>query len=141
MLTVLLRGQQSQVDFGPSRLRPDATIALDGDVGHGWLIGEVNPTTALSDGSMRTRGPNATILNTLALVKVLTPKYKEILAEAGEELPESLDASLLPEIPKAEKPAEAPGCRGARWLTTRRLRRRRGAAEAEAPDRGPTSRG
>ena len=112
VVTALLRGSKGQVDFGPSRLRPDVTLAMDADTAHGWLLGEVNPTTALGDGRMKTRGPSANVLAVLALIKVLAPRYQALVAEAGDELPESLDASLLPEpvrVAKAEAvaPAEA----------------------------------
>ncbi len=97
-------GEAGAVALGPSKLNPDVIVRLDGDTAHGWLSGDLNPTVALSKGSMRATGDIERILRLVPIAPALMDQYKAVVENGGrvtEALPE-------PEAPTAPEEAQAP---------------------------------
>jgi putative sterol carrier protein len=55
-------GKAPRVELGDSRMRPDVVLAMDAEVGHALLHGEVSPTVALARGDVRLKGNVAKVL-------------------------------------------------------------------------------
>ncbi len=68
--------QPAEVEFGESKLRPAAILAMPGDVAQGFWLGEVNIITALAQEKMKAQGPVAVILKLVPLVNVVAPLYR-----------------------------------------------------------------
>ncbi len=68
--------QPIEVEFGESKLRPAAILAMPGDTAQGFWLGEVNIITALAKGKMKAQGPVAVILKLVPLVNVVAPLYR-----------------------------------------------------------------
>ncbi len=68
--------QPAEVEFGESKLRPAAILAMPGDTAQGFWLGEVNIITALAKGKMKAQGPVAVILKLVPLVNVVAPLYR-----------------------------------------------------------------
>jgi hypothetical protein len=79
----MLDGQESQVDFGETRMEPEVVMTMEADTAHRFWLGKVNVTVALARGQMRAKGPVAKILKLVPLVKPVFPRYRGMLAEAG----------------------------------------------------------
>ena len=84
-ITLKLEADQPiEVEFGESKLRPAAILAMPGDTAQGFWLGEVNIITALAQGKMKAQGPVAVILKLVPLVNVVAPLYR-IQQEGGAE--------------------------------------------------------
>ena len=82
-ITMKLEADQPiEVEFGESKLRPAAILAMPGDTAQGFWLGEVNIITALAQGKMKAQGPVAVILKLVPLVNVVAPLYR-IQQEGG----------------------------------------------------------
>jgi len=68
--------QPAEVEFGESKLRPAAILAMPGDTAQGFWLGETNIITALAQGKMKAQGPVAVILKLVPLVNVVAPLYR-----------------------------------------------------------------
>ena len=82
--------QPAEVEFGESKLRPAAILAMPGDVAQGFWLGEVNIITALAQEKMKAQGPVAVILKLVPLVNVVAPLYRAqqeggVVSEVAEE--------------------------------------------------------
>jgi hypothetical protein len=82
--------QPAEVEFGESKLRPAAILAMPGDVAQGFWLGEVNIITALAQEKMKAQGPVAVILKLVPLVNVVAPLYRAqqeggVVGEVAEE--------------------------------------------------------
>src|SRR5690349_1604681 len=53
----LADGEPARVDFGPSDLVPEVTLAMDADVAHEFWIGDLNVGVALARGQIVATGP------------------------------------------------------------------------------------
>jgi putative sterol carrier protein len=83
-ITVKMKdGEEGRVDFGPSDLDPEITMAMEADTAHKFWLGKVNVTMALARGQMKAKGPVAKILKLVPLVKPVFPLYQKMLEEAG----------------------------------------------------------
>jgi putative sterol carrier protein len=76
--------QPIEVEFGESKLRPAAILAMPGDTAQGFWLGEVNIITALAQGKMKAQGPVAVILKLVPLVNVVAPLYRAQQEGGGE---------------------------------------------------------
>jgi hypothetical protein len=65
-----------EVEFGESKLRPAAILAMPGDTAQGFWLGEINIITALAQAKMKAQGPVAVILKLVPLVNVVAPLYR-----------------------------------------------------------------
>ena len=79
----LLDGEDGQVDFGETALKPEVVMTMDADTAHRFWLGDVNVTVALARGQMKAKGPVAKILKLVPLVKPVFPRYRTLLADAG----------------------------------------------------------
>lgn len=85
-ITLKLEADQPiEVEFGESKLRPAAILAMPGDTAQGFWLGEINIITALAQGKMKAQGPVAVILKLVPLVNVVAPLYR-IQQEGGGEI-------------------------------------------------------
>ena len=76
-ITLKLEADQPiEVEFGESKLRPAAILAMPGDTAQGFWLGETNIITALAQGKMKAQGPVAVILKLVPLVNVVAPLYR-----------------------------------------------------------------
>jgi len=76
-ITMKLEADQPiEVEFGESKLRPAAILAMPGDTAQGFWLGEVNIITALAQSKMKAQGPVAVILKLVPLVNVVAPLYR-----------------------------------------------------------------
>jgi hypothetical protein len=83
---ITLRLQEDQpgdVDFGPSSMEPEVTMAMAADVAHRFWLGEVNVTVALARGEITAKGPVAKILKLVPLAKPIFPRYRAQLEAQG----------------------------------------------------------
>ena len=81
-ITVKMKdGEEGQVDFGPTDMKPEIVMAMDADTAHKFWLGKVNVTMALAKGQMKAKGPVAKILKLVPLVKPVFPRYKEMLEQ------------------------------------------------------------
>ena len=69
-----------RVDFGDSDQEPEVVIAMDADVAHGYLVGEVDMTVALARGQIVAEGPVTKILAVLPAFERLLPRYRELVS-------------------------------------------------------------
>lgn len=76
-------GAPVRVDFGPSEQEPEVVIAMDADVAHSYLLGEVDMTVALARGQMTAEGPVTKILAVLPVFEPLLPRYRAIVSPAN----------------------------------------------------------
>jgi hypothetical protein len=67
------------VDFGPSEQEPEVVIAMDADVAHSYLLGELDMTVALARGQMTAEGPVTKILAVLPIFEPLLPRYRALV--------------------------------------------------------------
>jgi putative sterol carrier protein len=79
----LLDGEDGQVDFGETALKPEVVMTMDADTAHRFWLGDVNVTVALARGQMKAKGPVAKILKLVPLVKPVFPRYRTLLTDAG----------------------------------------------------------
>jgi hypothetical protein len=79
----LEHGCAAKVEFGPSKMKPDVTMAMDADVAHGFWLGEVNVALALTRGQIVATGPVDRILRLVPLARKATPFYHRLLAARG----------------------------------------------------------
>lgn len=79
----LVRGEEPEVDEGPSDLDPEVVMTMDADVAHRFWLGRVNPTVALATGQMRASGPVMKLLRLAPAVRPAFPRYRRLLEEAG----------------------------------------------------------
>jgi len=110
-ITMKLEADQPiEVEFGESKLRPAAILAMPGDTAQGFWLGEVNIITALAQSKMKAQGPVAVILKLVPLVNVVAPLYRiqqeggaasEVVAE--EEIVAEEEVSADEEISAAEE--------------------------------------
>ncbi len=76
-ITLKLEADQPiEVEFGESKLRPAAILAMPGDTAQGFWLGETNIITALAQSKMKAQGPVAVILKLVPLVNVVAPLYR-----------------------------------------------------------------
>ncbi len=76
-ITMKLEADQPvEVEFGESKLRPAAILAMPGDTAQGFWLGEINIITALAQSKMKAQGPVAVILKLVPLVNVVAPLYR-----------------------------------------------------------------
>ena len=87
--------QPAEVEFGESKLRPAAILAMPGDVAQGFWLGEVNIITALAQEKMKAQGPVAVILKLVPLVNVVAPLYRA-----------QQEGGVVSEVVEAEEVAE-----------------------------------
>jgi hypothetical protein len=73
-----------EVEFGESKLRPAAILAMPGDTAQGFWLGEINIITALAQAKMKAQGPVAVILKLVPLVNVVAPLYRAQQEGGGE---------------------------------------------------------
>ncbi|CAB4346245.1 unannotated protein [freshwater metagenome] len=86
-ITMKLEADQPvEVEFGESKLRPAAILAMPGDTAQGFWLGEINIITALAQSKMKAQGPVAVILKLVPLVNVVAPLYR--LQQEGGGVPE-----------------------------------------------------
>jgi len=118
--------QPAEVEFGESKLRPAAILAMPGDTAQGFWLGETNIITALAQGKMKAQGPVAVILKLVPLVNVVAPLYRlqqegggvtEVVAEeeivAEEELVATEDEAVEAEaVAEDEVDAETEAAEG-----------------------------
>ena len=84
VITVRLQeGQPGDVDFGPSEMEPEVTMAMAADTAHRFWLGGVNVTVALARGEIKANGPVAKILRLVPLAKPVFPRYKAQLEAQG----------------------------------------------------------
>jgi putative sterol carrier protein len=82
MITVKMKdGEDGQVDFGPTDMKPEIVMAMEADTAHKFWLGKVNVTMALAKGQMKAKGPVAKILKLVPLVKPVFPRYQKMLEE------------------------------------------------------------
>jgi xanthine/CO dehydrogenase XdhC/CoxF family maturation factor len=72
-------GGPVRVDFGPSDQEPEVVIAMDADVAHQYLLGEVDLTVALARGQVLAEGPVTKILAVLPVFEPLLPRYRALV--------------------------------------------------------------
>ena len=77
--------EPAQVDLGETTLQPEVVLQLDADTAHRFWLGQVNVAVALARGDIRARGPVASILKLVPLVKPGFPRYRTQLEAAGRE--------------------------------------------------------
>jgi len=133
-VTLTVRAQEDPVlAFGKTSLRPDVVLAMDADVGHAYFLGEVNPTVALGDGRIKTRGAIDKTLAALALIKLLAPRYQALISDHDGELPPPLAPTPrpLPADPAAKAAPPAPAPEGSAG----------GEGDAALPVEGPSGEG
>jgi hypothetical protein len=102
-ITLKLEADQPiEVEFGESKLRPAAILAMPGDTAQGFWLGETNIITALAQSKMKAQGPVAVILKLVPLVNVVAPLYRlqqeggaasEVVAEEEIVAEEELEAA------------------------------------------------
>ena len=73
-------GAPVRVDFGPSDREPEVLIAMDADVAHSYMLGELDLTVALARGQVRAEGPVTKILTVLPVFEPLLPRYRELVS-------------------------------------------------------------
>jgi putative sterol carrier protein len=102
-------GKAPRVELGDSRMRPDVVLAMDAEVGHALLHGELSPTVALARGDVRLKGNVAKVLR----VVPVTVGAHEVEADqpveatvAGQE-PEPVEAAAEGQPEAGEAQAEA----------------------------------
>jgi len=108
-------GKPPRIELGSSSLRPDVVLAMDADVGHALLHGELNATLAFSRGDVRTKGSVAKVLRvvpaTVGAHEVEADSPVEVAAVAPGP-PPGAAPEAEPEPPAVEPeldaPAEAP---------------------------------
>ena len=84
-ITLKLEADQPiEVEFGESKLRPAAILAMPGDTAQGFWLGETNIITALAQSKMKAQGPVAVILKLVPLVNVVAPLYRAQQEGGGE---------------------------------------------------------
>ncbi len=86
------RKQPPETLFGPAALRPDLDIALEGDILHRILLGELSITKALGARQLQVRGP---VWKARALADIFRRSqtvYPRVLADHGV-APQSRDAA------------------------------------------------
>ncbi|MEI6793050.1 MAG: hypothetical protein WCK97_07415 [Actinomycetes bacterium] len=98
--------QPIEVEFGESKLRPAAILAMPGDTAQGFWLGEVNIITALAKGKMKAQGPVAVILKLVPLVNVVAPLYR-LQQEGGVATDEEVAPGAEEVAVEAEIEAEA----------------------------------
>jgi hypothetical protein len=79
----LADGEPARVDFGPSDLVPEVTLAMDADVAHEFWTGELNVGVALARGQIVATGPVEKILRLVPLATRVIPRYRRLLASQG----------------------------------------------------------
>ena len=99
--------QPAEVEFGESKLRPAAILAMPGDVAQGFWLGEVNIITALAQEKMKAQGPVAVILKLVPLVNVVAPLYRaqQEGGVVGEVVEEEAVAEVEVEVAAVEEEA------------------------------------
>jgi len=111
-------GKRARIDLGDTKLRPDVVLAMDADVGHALLTGELHPTIALARGDVRTKGSVNKVLRVIPvtvgaheveadLEPEPEPVEPEAAAEAVPEAPVEPVADAEPEPGPVDPPAEA----------------------------------
>ena len=92
----------TKVELGETKLEPDIVFALEADVAHELLNGELNLTSALSSGAIATKGPVTKVLKLLPVTLSLSeaPAVETPAPEPETPAPE-------PEIAEAAEAAEA----------------------------------
>lgn len=83
-ITVALR-DDFQVEFGPSDLKPDITMAMTADVADRFWRGDYNLTVGLAKGQVKAKGPIGKILRLIPLTKPMFPMYRAKIAELDSE--------------------------------------------------------
>lgn len=83
VITVKMMPGDPQVDCGPTDMEPEVTMTMDADTAHKFWLGKVNATVALARGQMKSKGPVAKILKLLPITKMIFPRYKKMLEDAG----------------------------------------------------------
>lgn len=99
--------QPAEVEFGESKLRPAAILAMPGDTAQGFWLGETNIITALAQGKMKAQGPVAVILKLVPLVNVVAPLYRiQQEGGAGSAAPADEEVAAEEEIAAGEASAD-----------------------------------
>ncbi|CAB4917919.1 unannotated protein [freshwater metagenome] len=93
-------GAPGTVEFGITQARPAVSLLMDAETAHRFWAGELALNVALSEGRISAKGPVATILKLVPLVKPASEIYARITGtEAG--------AAAADEDPAQEPAAEA----------------------------------
>jgi hypothetical protein len=79
----LADGEPAQVDFGPSDLVPEVTLAMDADTAQEFWTGGLNVGVALARGQIVATGPVEKILRLVPLATRVIPRYRRLLAAQG----------------------------------------------------------
>lgn len=100
----------TKVELGETKLEPDIVFALEADVAHDLLNGELNLTAALSSGAIATKGPVTKVLKLLPVTTSLgaAPAVEqEADAEPEPAADAEPEAPAIEEAPANEAPADA----------------------------------
>ena len=92
-----VKGEEPVVDLGGTELKPDVIVVMDADTAHGFWLGRVNATLALSKGQIKAKGPVDKVLRLIALVKPTHKRYAQLLVDLGAAAPDAVGAEVEPE--------------------------------------------
>ncbi len=101
----LVEGEEREVVFGATDLRPEVVLVMDAATGHRLWLGELSLMTGLNKGLVRAKGPVGKILLLVPPIADAVPRYRELLAEGFAATEEPAAEEPAAEEPAAEEPA------------------------------------
>jgi putative sterol carrier protein len=78
-------GQKCHVSVGSTTVQPTIQMSMKADTAHEFWMGRINVPMALLSGKIVSRGPTASALKLLPLIKSVFPIYPQVLKKLGKE--------------------------------------------------------